>query len=177
MRRGLAKSYRSLGLAAAVLLLVMPLMAHEFYLSICQVKYKPGDKAIRVSARLFINDLEDTIADSSGLRLMLNTDRQSAESDRRVFDYLRQKIGLKVNGRLLEARWVRLNFDYDAAICELEYPLDNRQKAVEIENIYIGNRILLEKFDGQNNIVRLNIAGQKRTLQMDKRITSEMISF
>ena len=137
---------------------------HPFKMSVCEVVYMSQPRHFEVKCYLFQDDLRETLY-ADPLNGALTADK--------VGPYLREHLALGVNGQAqtLQLREVRLKEEQILVRFETgSIPPGN------IKQVSVDNRILLEKFDKQVNMVYLYYPNEqsKRTKAFDKQHQQEV---
>jgi hypothetical protein len=83
-------------------------------------------------------------------------------TDSLIHAYLGHRFGLEADGTELKLAWVGKEVEMDATWCYVECPLPSGTKELQV-----WNRILLERFDDQANIVHFKSAAQTQSLMLD----------
>ncbi len=146
-------------LTAAYVSLAAIVLAHPFYVTICQIDHNPDTRSLEVTFRFFTDDLERALDSHAETHLYLGTDRELAETDRHLLDYLASRVRLEVDGEPVELRFVGKEVEPDVSWCYVEV-LD----VVAPSRLTMTNRILLEHFETQTNIVHATVDGEQRSL-------------
>ncbi|RMG82164.1 MAG: hypothetical protein D6714_11790 [Bacteroidetes bacterium] len=125
---------------------------HQFHVSKSLLEYKAADQSFQVSVNIFIDDLELALKKSGHPGLFLCTEKESPEAEKIIFDYLRQKIQVKINGAPASFDWVGKEPSDDLATiwCYLEIT-----QVPDPASLFVQNEILMETFDDQKNIVQI----------------------
>ncbi len=86
--------------------------------------------------------------------------------------YLKDKINIKINGKSAEFKFIGKEYDNDILFCYLEVA-----DVKEVKTIEISNTLLFDSFDDQQNIVKLNINGEKKSFILMDRNDKAMLNF
>lgn len=132
---------------------ISPQVEHDFHLSKCDIHYSEDDTAIQISLRIFIDDLEEAIAKVlKEENLKLCTDREVETADSIMVAYLESTFQIKVDNDLRDLEYVgkEVSEDLLAVWCYFEIPNISPK-----ENIQIENKILMETFADQSNMVSM----------------------
>ena len=140
-----------------------PAPAHVFYVSITRVKWNVEEARLDVSVRIFTDDLEEAIVAEGGPRLRLWTDQAREDRDRHVSAYLLSRLAFRVNGVDRELSWAGMEDALDATACAVQITDVDRVETIEVEN-----RILIDMFDTQANVMRFEVGGQKKYVNLSK---------
>lgn len=147
--------------ALPVLLLVMlcSFVVHKFYVGIYQVNYVAKKKEIQVTARLFVDDLEKALEAKHKKKIYLSTPKEIAETNGFIKSYLSEKMQIKINSSVKSLKFLGKETEDNVLICYLTTPVPEKINAIEIVN-----SVLTEIFPEQQNIVHININGNKKSL-------------
>ncbi|MYA78561.1 MAG: hypothetical protein F4014_09545 [Gemmatimonadetes bacterium] len=146
--------------------------AHVFYVSIARVKWNADDARLDISVRIFTDDLEEAIVAKGGPRLRLWTDQAHADRDRHVSEYLASRLAFRVNGVDRQLTYAGMEDALDATACLVQITGVDRVETIEVEN-----RILIEMFDTQANVMRFEIAGEKKYVNLSKKTVTGTVRF
>ena len=146
--------------------------AHVFYVSIARVKWNADEARLDVSVRIFTDDLEEAIVAEGGPRLRLWTDQAREDRDRHVSDYLASRLAFRVNGSDRKLTWVGMEDALDATACLVQITDVDRVETIEVEN-----RILIDMFDTQANVMRFEIGGEKKYVNLSKKTVRGTVRF
>ena len=149
-----------------------PARAHVFYVSIVRVKWDVEEKRLDLSVRIFTDDLEEAIVAGGGPRLRLWTDQARADRDRHVEHYLLSRLAFRVNGQDRELAYTGMEDALDATACLMQITNVDRVETIEVDN-----RILIEMFDSQANVMRFEIAGEKKYVNLSKGTVKGVVRF
>lgn len=147
--------------ALPVLLLVMlcSFALHKFYVGIYQVNYVAKKKEIQITARIFIDDLEKALETKYKKKIYLATPKEISETNGFIKSYLDEKFRFKVNASVKNLKFLGKETEDNVLICYLTTPVPEKINAIEIVN-----SVLTEIFPEQQNIVHININGNKKSL-------------
>ena len=71
---------------------------HKFYVAIYQINYAPQKKMIQITARLFIDDLNDALENKFHKKTFLGTDKETLEEEALMKKYIAEKWSAKTDG-------------------------------------------------------------------------------
>lgn len=126
---------------------------HDYHISNIEIEYNAETQALEIIMKIFIDDLEDGIAESGvEEKLYLCTDREIEDGDYFVYDYLQSKMKINVDGKDVGFNYIgkETSEDLVAMYCYLEV-----EDITKVGEITISNDMLMEVFDDQVNIVKL----------------------
>jgi|GEM_PF-5293474 len=144
--------------------------AHPVYVSMCQLSITEDREYLDLTVTIFSDDLELAIFEQDSIRLYLGSDGQIDKSSEYVLGYVAKHVSISVNKQEL---------GLSSASCEL---LDIRKARTKIRFrlplpqapsiLSMENTLLLDAIDGQVNMLRLNIAGERKAASMDSKETA-----
>ncbi len=130
--------------------------AHPFYISLCQINFNEEDDILEFAFKIFAEDLEQSFKDKGMEPLFLGEAIENVNSDSLIVDYLNSKVTVKLNDTDTQFYYIGKELEDDAVWCYLEIKdVDN------IETLTMSNKILLDTFRDQTNIVQFTI--QRKT--------------
>ena len=169
---GAGSLIRLVGLILAAVLISGQAVAHEFYVSISKVKWDSDAKKLVVSVRIFSDNLQEGIENMGGPKLNLWTYQEHGDSDKWVAGYITSRLDFTVNGREAELVFQEKADALDAIAC-----LFHIEDVQQVRSIEVRNEILTELLDDQTNIVRFDINGNKKFMNLTKKMFRAEVSF
>ena len=149
-----------------------PAQAHVFYVSVTRVKWNVEDARLDVSVRIFTDDLEEAVMAEGGPRLRLWTAQAREDRDRHVSAYLLSRLDFRVNGQERELTWAGMEDALDATSCLVQITNVDRVASIEVEN-----RILIDMFDTQANVMRFEVGGERKFVNLSKGTVKGTVRF
>lgn len=141
-------------LLPAVLLLLAMRPAHPLKMCVCQVKYQPDTKRLGLTFRFFHDDLERALEQQTGRDLTLT--QITADNNRLLTDFVKKQFDLTINGKRMELRHVQSSIDDVVLVVEFTAETFTPANVYEVD---LSNRMLLDVFPDQYNIVRFDFFG------------------
>lgn len=145
---------------------------HKYYVSMTEIKYVKDKKEIQISMRLFIDDFEKVLSDQFKKPFALSTDKELKDADKYINFYLLQNFRLIINGKALKLDFLGKEYENDVVYLYAEV-----KDIVSVQSIEIQNRMLFERFEDQQNYIKLDMNNQKKTFILTKEIDKELIKF
>ena len=134
--------------------------SHKFYVSISEVNHNVEDATLELSVQMFTDDLEAALEATTDDKLWIgDPEREAVATDSLLAIYLDKKLTVSVNGKEREAVFIGKELEADATWCYLEI-----QEVDKLEHISIDNRVLMELFDDQKNLVHIYANGDEKSL-------------
>lgn len=165
------------GFAKNFLLIVffLPLFAftlHKEYYSLTKIDYNQKENSVQITMRLFTNDIELALNKQHQKTLEIGTSIESSETDALLLSYLNQKFRIAINGKDAPYQYLGKEFEKNEMFVYLEIP--NIESIVTIE---VFASMLIEEFSEQENIVKLHINKQNKSLILTRRNNKALLKF
>ncbi|AFL79994.1 hypothetical protein Aeqsu_0482 [Aequorivita sublithincola DSM 14238] len=148
-------------------LLLIPMVsatpAHKFYVSITKIEYVKEKSSLQIITKIFIDDIEDALQQRFDPSISLDTKKETEAADEDLKKYILQKINIKVNGKPVQLNYIGKEYDTDMVVAYIEVKNVKDIKTIEIEN-----KVLMDLFPEQQNIIHLKTPKNRRSLILDK---------
>lgn len=145
---------------------------HKFYVGIYQVNYVAKKKEIQITTRIFIDDLEKALEAKYKKKIYLATPKEISETNGFIKSYLDEKFHLKVNTSVKNLKFLGKETEDNVLICYLTTPVSEKIKSIEIVN-----SVLTEMYSEQQNIIHVNINGNKKSFLLTDSETEGYLEF
>ncbi|WP_417788552.1 DUF6702 family protein [Stutzerimonas xanthomarina] len=159
-----------------LLLLIFPLIsatsAHKFYVSITKIEYVKEKKSLQIITKIFTDDIEDALQHRYDPSISLDTKKETEAADEYLQKYILQKLNIKVNGKPVQLNYIGKEYDLDMLVAYIEVTNVPNLKSIEIEN-----KVLMEMFPEQQNIIHLKTTNSRKSLMLDKDESSGKLKF
>ena len=160
----------------SLLLLIFPLIsatsAHKFYVSITKIEYVKEKKSLQIITKIFTDDIEDALQQRYDPSISLDTKKETEAADEYLQKYILQKLNIKVNGKPVQLNYIGKEYDLDMLVAYIEVTNVPNLKSIEIEN-----KVLMEMFPEQQNIIHLKTTNSRKSLMLDKDEPSGKLKF
>jgi hypothetical protein len=145
---------------------------HKFYVSITKIEYAQQQHSLQIITKIFIDDIENALKKRYDPSLSLDTKKETKEADELLKKYILQKLKLKVNGTPVKLNYLGKEYDNDLLVAYIEVTGVKGLKNIEIEN-----KILMDMFPEQQNIIHLKTPDHRKSLILDKDDPSGTLNF
>lgn len=137
---------------------------HPIHISVSEINYSEKDKALQITSRIFIDDLELSIrAQRNEPELDLIEPRNGLTTEKMVMDYVLKHFTVKLDGKPQKMNFLGMEREEPALICYIE--IENVKK---IKTIEVFNDIIMETHDDQSSIVHLTYKGPVKSMRLTK---------
>jgi hypothetical protein len=147
-------------------------VAHKFYVSTTKVEYVKERKSIQIISKIFVEDLEQVLQERYSSRVQLDPKKETDLDQSYLLNYISQKLKFKINEK--EAQLIYIGKEYDIDILNLYFEIEDVDS---LESIRIENKILIDLFPEQQNIIHFSNEKNKRNLILDKNHPTGLLNF
>jgi hypothetical protein len=155
------------------LFLGLILSFHPIHLSITEVDHNEKSKALQITSRIFIDDLELSIRSKvNEEELDILEPGKGRTTDELVKAYLNDVIKFKVDKKAVKINYLGHEIEGPAMICYVE--IENVKKFSTIE---VTNKVNLETHDDQSNLVNVNYKGKVKSLRLTNEEPTGSVTF
>lgn len=144
------------------LILAFFVSLHPIHLSITEIEHSEKSKALQITMRIFIDDLETSIRGKvKDEELDILDPGKGRTTDELVKAYLADLVKVKVDKKFVKINYLGNEIEGPAMICYVE--VENIKKFSTIE---ITNKVILDIYDDQSNLVNVNYKGKVKSLRL-----------
>jgi hypothetical protein len=147
-------------------------VAHKFYVSTTKVEYVKERKSIQIISKIFVEDLEQVLQERYSSRVQLDPKKETDLDQSYLLNYISQKLKFKINEK--EAQLIYIGKEYDIDILNIYFEIEDVDS---LESIRIENKILIDLFPEQQNIIHFSNEKNKRNLILDKNHPTGLLNF
>ncbi len=155
-------------------LIAISITLHPFHVSVTDIKYKQEKKAIQISSRIFLDDLELALQEYSGnnkLDIMEPNNWEFINDN--LKQYLLSKIELRdEKNRKYELNYIGAEIEEDVMWCYMEV-----EKVRKIESVTVKNSILFEVWSDQENLVHFRAFETVKSARLYKGNESQLFDW
>ncbi|MEO1053937.1 MAG: DUF6702 family protein [Bacteroidota bacterium] len=146
---------------------------HPMHISVCEIVHDEDSKALQITQRIFLDDLEDALklrGNLTGFDIMNPDDPKLI--DKMLKDYYAESFEIMLGKKPAEIKYLGSEIDKDVMWCYLEV-----QKVKKVENIQVSNTILMDLFDDQTNIIHVSYDGKIKTMKLQDKNRVDQVIF
>ncbi len=145
---------------------------HKFYVSVTQIDYVPNKKRVEITSRIFIDDLEKALEKKFKKKFYLSSTKEIENSELLIKEYLREKIKITINKKAQNVEYLAREVEGDVLIFYTKIAISKKINTFEIYN-----SLLTDIYKEQQNIVHLNINGNKNSFLFTNSETNQKIDY
>ncbi|MEP1096855.1 MAG: DUF6702 family protein [Cyclobacteriaceae bacterium] len=148
----------------STVLFVVQSLLHPFHVSVSEVKYKEEEKAIQISVRIFLDDLEVAIQEYSGNKTLDITLKENWELiSENLGKYIPEKFKIYNEKGELEVNYLGAEIEGEVMWAYMEI-----EKVKKLRTITIRNSLLHETFDDQENLIHFRAFDKVKSARLFK---------
>lgn len=156
----------------SVLLSLMTAL-HPVHISVTEINYSDKDKALQITSRIFIDDLELSIQkDLKVNELDILKPSSGKTTDQLVSAYLLKHLKVKVDGKAQVLKYLGHEIEDLALICYIEITNIKKLKMVEVLN-----DVIMETHADQSNLVHITYQEKLKSVRLIRTKSVETLDF
>lgn len=163
-------------LKIACFLILFPLLTssspHKFYVSITKIEYVAESESLQIISQIFIDDIEETLRKRYNTSVSLGTPKETAADKALLKEYILQNLKIEVNGESVTLNYLGREYDTDMVKAYIEITGINEINTIEIEN-----KILMDQYDEQQNIIHFKTQKRRKSLILDRDNPKGVLNF
>ncbi len=136
---------------------------HDIHISVCEIEFDEESRALEISQRIFLDDLEEILVLNTGdnsIDVLEPNDKPRLDS--LIGAYLMTHVEISVNGKAQTLNYLGSQAKGDVMLVFIEVP-----KVKKMESIRVKNSVLMDLFPDQINLVHIKKDGETRSLKME----------
>jgi hypothetical protein len=155
------------------MLLGLLLSLHPIHVSITEVEHNEKSKALQMTVRIFIDDLETSVRNKiKEPDLDLLEPGGGRATDQLVKQYLADNFFLKVDKKQAKQNYLGHEIEGPAMICYIE--VENVKKFTTLE---FTNRVIHETHSDQSNLINVNYQDKVKSLRLTIEKPTDVVVF
>ena len=148
-------------------------MLHDFHVSICEIEFDQERKALEVTHKLFLDDLEESLRKWSGNdKIDVTNPKDKALFQQMLNNYLLINFTMTANGKQLDISYLGSEIEDDVMYCYVDIVGVKKLKSIAVKNT-----LLMDMYADQVNIVHVEVNGETRSMKLDKEDVEGLIEY
>lgn len=135
---------------------------HPFYLSVTEIHYNESTKKIEISAKLFIDDFEKTLAQTYKVPIDLIHPKDEIFLQNKIESYIQSRLSISCDKQILNLIYLGSEIEEDVIWCYFESKEINKPKLISVSN-----SLLYQFIESQINILHLTIGKSKKSYKLE----------
>lgn len=148
------------------------LTVHPFYVSVCEIIVVEEKKSIQVMQRIFADDLEETLNKKYNLQLDVMALKDLKATDSVLSAYYEEHFAMTLDGEKADFTYLGAELEEDVVWCYLEASYEH-----DFREILVHNSLLMDEFEGQNNIVHVTKGGEIKSIKLTENKQDGILKF
>jgi len=137
-----------------------PKAVHPFYVSVVEIHHNPTDKALEISCRIFIDDMENVLKQQ--FKTVVDLSKTAAQNDKLINEYIVKHLALTADSKKLALSYVGYEKDSESVFCYFEVP-----QVASVKNLKVNNSILHDLTADQINIMHVTVNSTRKSFKLD----------
>ena len=135
---------------------------HPYHVGSVEINYNTKTKTFEISAKFFLDDLENSLNDKYNKTLHFGEEKSKAGLDQALENYFAEYFKLKSNNKFLKINYLGFEEDKESVNVYLESEATEMPKKVET-----AVSLLYSFFDDQMNIVHIIVNGERKSSKLN----------
>lgn len=146
---------------------------HPIHISVSEINYSEKDKALQITSRIFIDDLELSIrAERKEDELDILQPKNGLTTEKMVSDYVLKHMAVKLDGKIQKLTFLGMELEEPALICYIEIENVKKFKTIEVRN-----DIIMETHEDQSSIIHVTYKGPVKSMRLQRNNPTGTITF
>lgn len=149
------------------------LFLHPIHLSVSEINYSEKDKALQITSRIFLDDLELSIRNQRKQPdLDLLEPGPGLTTEQLISEYVIKHFSVKLDSKLQKLNFLGFEREDPAVICYIEIENVKKFKTIEVKN-----EVIMETHDDQSNLIHVTYKGPVKSLRLMRDKSSDVLTF
>ena len=149
------------------------LWVHPVHISVTEIDYSEKDKALQITSRIYIDDLELAIQkDLNQPELDIMAPKNGSTTDKLVTAYLNKHLRVKLDGKYQKLNYLGHEVEEAAIICYIE--IENVKKVKSME---VFDDVITSIHSDQSNLVHVTYKSPVKSTRLTGEKPSEVFMF
>ncbi|MBL7861216.1 MAG: hypothetical protein JNJ65_08640 [Cyclobacteriaceae bacterium] len=138
------------------------LFLHPIHLSVSEINYSEKDKALQITSRIFLDDLEASIRNQRNQQdLDILEPGAGITAEQLIGEYVLKRFTVKLDSKIQRVNFLGFEREDPAVICYFEIENVKRFKTIEVKN-----EVIMDLYDDQSNIVHVTYKGPVKSTRL-----------
>lgn len=128
---------------------MVQIVLHPFHVSVSDIKYKEDQRAIQISTRIFLDDLEVALRTYSGNeKLDITVKEEWDYVNEQLAKYVLENVKLSDDKGEMDTKYIGAEIEDEVMWVYIEI-----EKVKKLKTVKVWNSLLTESFDNQENLI------------------------
>lgn len=135
---------------------------HPFFVSVTEINHNAKDKALEVTCKIFVDDMEGALKQNYKVAVDLSDKTKEAQHNQLITAYIQNHLFLSADGKRVPLQYVGFERDGESVFCYFE-----GQNIASLKKMDIANSLLQDFTDKQINIIHATVNGKRQSTKLD----------
>lgn len=146
--------------------------AHPFYVSVVEVEHNGKDKALEVSCKIFVDDMEDVLKQNFKTSVDLTNSSQETRNGEMMKEYITHHLSFTADGKPAKLNFIGFEKEKESIYCYFESP-----NLPTLKKLDVNNSLLHDFKQEQINIMHITVNGSRKSYKLDFPNTKASFNF
>lgn len=148
-------------------------LLHPLHVSVTEIEHDANKKALEITMRIFLDDLENSIRnDLQKPALDITMPGADYTTDQLVEDYLKKHFKINANGK--DVQYQYLGHEVELPVIYLYVLASNVKK---VKDITIYNDLIMETYNDQANLIHVKVNSITKSMKLSKDRKKDSLEF
>ncbi|WP_442266362.1 DUF6702 family protein [Tenacibaculum sp. ZS6-P6] len=145
---------------------------HKYYIALTEIEHNSTNNSVEMIMNVFVDDIEKAINTDYNTDLQLNTQKEHQNTDSYLTKYLKNHFKISINEKQVDYNFIGKEYDGNIVYFYLEIENINEVKSIEVEN-----DVLVQHFSDQQNLIKVKVNGDRKSLFLTKKNDKGLLKF
>lgn len=148
-------------------------LLHPIHVSVCDMEFDQKDQEIKMTMRIFIDDLEKELrAETGEERMDVLNPPEKYSTDSLFSTYLTKHLTVKINGKPVSYHYLGHEVEDASVYCYMLI-----RQTPSLKTVQVFNDILMDAFDDQVNLVHVEVEEETHTMMFKGDKKTDQLEF
>ena len=149
------------------------MVLHPLYISVTDIEHDNKSKILKITMRVFIDDLETSIRNDINKPSMdITLPGEGFSTDQLVEDYIRKHFRIDVNEK--EVSYTYLGHELELPVIYMYLQVEGVKK---LNTIKVFNDMIMESYEDQTNLVHVEVNGKTKSMKLTDNHKEDILRF
>lgn len=139
-----------------------PARFHPLFVSVTEIHHNAASKALEISCKIFVDDMEETLKKSYKTKVDLSSAQGKEQNNKLIADYISKHLVFVADGKPQKLSYVGYEKESEAVYCYFEVP-----NLPAVKKLDVTNSILQDYTSEQINIMHVYVNGNRKSYKLD----------
>lgn len=158
-----------------LLLLIIPIFSfttHKYYIALTEIEFKEDTRSVQMIMNVFMDDIEHTINKEYTINAELSNPKEINNVDDYFKKYLNDHFEVAINSLPRKYKYIGKEYKDNIVFFYLEIENVSTLKSIEIKN-----DLLIKYFPEQQNLIKIKINKNRKSLFLTQKKPKGLLNF